>query len=717
MFLAAQYYRAPFPNRRFWADDFSRMRDCGLHAVQLWCIWGWIEPEPGVYRYEDYDELIDLAQKRGLKVVLSTIAEIQPFWIHRLVPGSEMVDHTGNRVISSCRTECNVGLTPGGCTDNPEVARRMGAFLANIGARYAGLKHLVGWDSWNETRWNVNADNHVCHCEHTLREFRRWLDERHGGMEGLNKAWQRRYSHWDDVLPGKLPQRTYTEMMEFLRFLTVRAARHARFRYEAIRRGDPKHFISAHCGTPASRSDGWLYEQTLCRGVDWDLADQLDGFGCSHFPFWGGGVDDDGFGVRVENSRSASQGKPFWVSELQGGSARGGIMADRSVQAKPQQRWVANAMARGAKGVIFWCWRDEVFGRESSGFGLDGWDGLARERLEAMKRTSRLIGTNRRLIDSYRPDPPRVGVLFVPDVYFMEWADDGSASEPADSVIGYCTAMERLRVPYEVVEARHLDALDGLDVLLMPWALILPPDTRRAILKFIRRGGRILCEAETDAFDELGFYRYPNERPFMQAIGVQDLGRRKLGDEKTVAADLLASSAAGGADPSQPQSQLVLDNFITPLTGGAVLASDGQGQALLVGRRVSKGKAFVVGSFLGKSYFHTRNEGLEQLIRHVCADAGVTADIDVDAGDGNRLLQWRTGRSGARRLLWVLNGGGDREVRVAGKAATFGRSARVEDLRSARSLRLAAGKGDRQFRLKIPAGEFAVLSWSGAGRR
>ncbi len=95
MFLGTQYYRSPFPNRRYWRDDFARIRDCGIDAVQLWCLWGWIEAEPGRYNYSDYDELVGLAEKTGLKVVLSTIAEIHPFWIHRLVPGSEMVDHVG----------------------------------------------------------------------------------------------------------------------------------------------------------------------------------------------------------------------------------------------------------------------------------------------------------------------------------------------------------------------------------------------------------------------------------------------------------------------------------------------------------------------------------------------------------------------------------------------------------------------------------------------
>jgi beta-galactosidase len=704
MFLAAQYYRAPFPNRRYWHDDFARIRDCGLHAVQLWCLWGWIEAEPGRYNYSDYDELMDLADKAGLKVVLSTIAEIHPFWIHRLVPGSEMIDHMGNRVISTTRNEVNCGLTPGGCFDHPRVAELMTAFLADIAGRYCNAGHLLGWDAWNETRWSVHSDGRVCYCPNSLREFRGWLDQRHGGLTGLNEAWQRRYASWDDVFPGKAFSRPYTEMMEFQRFLAERSARHMGARYQALRAGDPKHFISAHCAGPSTHSTGGGDEQALCRGNDWDHADRLDGYGCSHFPFWGDGFDESGFGVRVEAVRSANQGKVLWVSELHGGSARDGIIAHRSVEAAPQQRWVANGMARGAKAVIFWCWRDEVFGNESSGFGLDGWDGLATQRLAAMKQTSDFINRHNDLIDNYRPDAPRVGVLFAPDNYYLRYSVAGSAAEAGEAVVGYATALERLCIPYEVVEANHLDVLERLDVLFMPWALVVPPKTREAILRFLERGGTLLTEAETDAFDGLGFYRYPNERPFMQAIGLHDLGRRKMPAGTTLCVQL----------DGQP-IPVPADNFLTPLQVGAdvqVLAASDQQEALLVRRPIGRGAAYVAGTFLGRAYRQTPSEGFERLIEQVCLDAGVQRDFEIadSEGDGSG-LQWRIGQSGTTRLLWIINSGTERTVTIIDATGRFGEAPEARDLAGGKCVPIHREAGQTSCEVTLPAGGFVVLQW------
>jgi len=193
MNLGVQYYRPPFPRSDYWDKDLRRVHESGLDTLQLWVVWGWVESSPDEFQFDDYDTLIELALKHELKVVLSTIVAVQPYWIHRVVPGSEMIDHHGNRVISSNRGECHFGLTPGGCLDHPGVWERMIAFLQEVVIRYRGAENLLGWDAWNELRWNVQADGLVCFCEHTIRAFREGLDERYGGLEGLNRAWLRRY--------------------------------------------------------------------------------------------------------------------------------------------------------------------------------------------------------------------------------------------------------------------------------------------------------------------------------------------------------------------------------------------------------------------------------------------------------------------------------------------------------------------------------------------
>ncbi|HUU11811.1 MAG TPA: beta-galactosidase [Phycisphaerae bacterium] len=402
MNLGVQYYRPPFPDTTYWADDFARIRDSGLNTVQLWVLWGWVEAVPGTFCFDDYDRLVDLAGRSDLGIILSTIAEVQPLWIHREVPGSELVDHKGRTVVSVARNECHFGLTPGGCTDHPAVWDRMAEFLRQVVTRYRGAPTLRGWDAWNELRWNVHAEAPVCYCEHTLAAFRQWLDDKYGGLDGLNRAWQRRYARWDEVMPGRYVGLPFTEMMAFEHFLTARCDRHAKARYDVVKGLDPDRPVTVHAAVPSPLSSGGGYDQAINRGNDWFFADALDGVGCSSFPKWFA-MDDADFGMRVECVKSAARDKLVWLSEVQGGRAARGFQSLEPVDALSQQRWIWNGLACGADTIIFWCWRDEVFTTESAGFGLMGDDGLADERLAAMKVTGALLEEHKDLLDGYWP--------------------------------------------------------------------------------------------------------------------------------------------------------------------------------------------------------------------------------------------------------------------------------------------------------------------------
>lgn len=641
MKLAAQYYRPPFPNQRHWSEDFELMKDAGLDAVYLWACWGWIEPAPGHYRFDDYDVLVRGAREAGLEVIINVIAEIQPFWIHRVIPDSRMVDHMGRDVVSSVRRECNVGLTPGGCTDHPEVRERMGAFLAELTSRYAGEAHLLAWDIWNETRWAVNGDGFVCQCAHTLVEFRRWLAAEHTDLDGLNQAWHRRYTSWEDVLPGKLPGRTFTEMMEFEAFLTARANRHMRFRSEIIRSNDPAHLVVAHAANPATHAASLEFEQAISRGNDWDHADVLDGFGGSLFPAWPQvGLTNTQLGVAIECSRSAAQDKVYWVGELQGGSARGGIQVNESVSGIRQQRWVWTAFGRGAKALSFWCWRDEVFGREASGFGFIGDDGFRDDRLAALRGTRALLDRHRRELDEYRPDPARVAVVFEPTTFQLDWAANGPGCDLAQSSLhGYLESLERLQIPYDVLESSHRESLTDYACIFLPWPLVVNEDLAADLLGWVDAGGVLVTESEVDGYDALGFYRSPEERPFANALGIVSRGRRVPAGE------------------SLPYRLSFGEGIIPVAEWAEAYATDGVDDIGVFERPRGRGRTIALGTFPGLASRRKASRDFDAFVLDVVGSCGAAPPMRCTSHDDGRLVQWRTGRSGELRLLFVSNAG------------------------------------------------------------
>jgi beta-galactosidase len=702
MILGTQYYRPPFPQRDLWRNDLAGMVAAGLDTVQLWACWGWIEPEPGRYRFDDYDELMEEAAAAGLRVVISTIAEIQPFWIHRELPGAHLVDHMGHAVRSSARRECNVGLTPGACFDHPEVRERMSGFLEAIGRRYSSSEALIAWDCWNETRWAVHGDGYVCHCEATVESFRKWLAARHGDLDGLGEAWHRRYASWEDVVPGKQPGRPYTDLVEFEAFLTFRAAGHAAFRADCLRRSDSNHPVLAHCGKPAVHSSGMDYEQAVSRGNDFDLAEVLDGFGCSHFPAWEN-ISTSELGTRIEATRSATGDKPAWVSELQGGGSRAGFGVWPAVDPGTQQRWVWGAYGRGIKAVLFWCWRDEVFGRESSGFGITGSDGQSAGRLERLACTGSILRQHEALLDGYRPDAPEIAVLFSQGSYQLDWAENGNSAEQArGSLTGWLSLFERVQLPYAVVDSNRPPGLDGIRLLVMPWPLVVPRVMAAAIVEWVRAGGTLVTESELDAFDEQGFYRYPEDRPMASALGIRSLGRRILEEEGTL-------SIGTGAGRATIPSAVWLEALDT--SNAEVLGTSASGDTVATRHQVGAGCVIALGTFAGFGYSRARHEGLEAFARRTAVLAGVTPTLTISPADGE-LLQWRSGLSGRSRLLFVTADTSIDHVIVSGGRELLG-DQKVRSIAggSAGVPRYSADKFE--FDVALSGDGIAVLAWRG----
>jgi beta-galactosidase len=707
--LAAQYYRPPFPDRTRWREDLRAMRDAGLDAVQLWLLWGWIEPEPDRLRFDDFDELVSLAAASGLGVVLCPIAFMQPFWIHRAVPGAHLVDHAGHRVHSVTHPGVHIGLTPGGCIDHPEVRRRIGAFLEACARRYESADHVVAWDCWNETRWAAGSQATVCYCPHTQGAFRRWLRDRYDDdLDVLNRAWRRRYCAWEDVEPGRLPARSYTEMLEFQAFLTARAREFAAFSYAAMRHGDSRgRPVFAHHAIPGISSIHYLpegSEPALARGNDWELAEVLDGFGSSHFPAWRSWSTAAAYGAGLEAVRSAADTKPCFVSELQGGAIPYGLAASPPVPGAMQQRWVWEALGRGYDGVVLWSWRDEVFGPESGTCGVVGADGYADDRLRALRETTALLARLPELA-TYRPDRWRVGVLFEPAAYHLDWAQSGPAADLAQPGLeGYLYALERLQVPYGVIESRHLDRLAECRVLFMPCPWIVRPELGRRLRAWIEAGGTLLVESELDAFDTLGFYRYPGERPFAEALGVTSRGRRPLGESP------LAVTIDGRRVDLEPSQ------WLEPFErrDGDVLCDTPEGVVALQ-RPLGAGRVVALGTYAGRAYRHKRARGFEELLRTVLQSAGAPPALRCTPADGE-LIRWRLGRSRDQRILWLVHDVGREPVQVADSGGVLSGVYSVRNLVTGITLGVVAEGGESCVRFSANADGYDVLAWPSNGR-
>ena len=654
--LGAQYYRPPFPRSNHWETDLAGMKEAGLNTVQLWLVWGWIESVPGTFDYSDYDTLVEIAKKNELKVVLSTIAAIHPYWIHREVPGSEMITNMGQKVVSTNRRECHYGLTPGGCIDHPGVRERQDAFLRETASHYAGADHVVGWDVWNELRWNVHADGLVCYCEHTIAAYHEWLEAKFGDLDGVNAAWERRYGSWDEVLPGKRPNRVYTEMMAFQDFIMDRSSEHAKWRYRIVKELNPGKPVTVHGGKPTVLYGTDSYEgenpsTSLHRGNDWDFADEIDGVGTSSFPVWEG-IDHTDFIARIDFVRAAAEqkGRKLWLSELQGGRSAAGFEPQSAVTAAAQQRWIWSGLAAGADTVLFWCWRDEIFGRESGGFGIIGADGRAAERVAALERTGSILTQYEPIFDRYALPPAKVGIWFSPQSYFLTWAEEGDAKRVMQGLQGLSRALVRQSIPYTIIEEHHTDALADLSVLFVPRGIVVGDQAADALVDFVERGGRLVVEGESGGFGENGIFRYPQER-FLERMGIREVGRRPLPAE-----NVPVSIAPDRGSEHRSTYFVPAVQWATPYTNGAVTQQETYGKGDVVAIGLYAAEAYYAGQRLGDETHAAAGSEFERLVADLITGAGVPQQASiVEAEHVDELAHVRIGKIGRTPVVYVIS--------------------------------------------------------------
>lgn len=640
MHLSVQYFRPPFPESSHWEADLDRIATLGLDSIQLWITWGWVEPRPGEFEFDDYDRLFDAAAERGLGVIASTIAEVQPFWIHRVVPDSRMVNHLGADVQSGPRRENNAGVTPGGCWDNPVVKDHLLRFMRTCGEHFGHRDNLVMWDAWNETRWAVHADDYVCYCPHTVSRFHAWLDERHGGLEGVERAWKRRYAEWADVRPGLVPGRPYSETMDFERFLTWRAGDHMHDRAAAIRGADPRHDVTGHGVAPGAYFPGQQFEQALARGDDDDHVAHLDGYGLSMYPDF---IlrDPSEYPARANAVRSAAGAKPFWLSELEAAPTGVGFRTRGAVRGAQVRKWIWEGAAYGAAGAVLWQWYDELIGPEAAAFGLAGHDEHAAERLESVARTAQEMRDLDTRLGGYRPDDGEIVLLWDQGGYQLEWAERGAGADlVSGSVHGYARALERLGVPYRILATRHLDAarLAGARLAILPAPLIVAPAATDVLDAWIRAGGVLLTEPELDGWSETGIFRYPENRPFPIRLALPQGGRSPLDGDVEIA-------------PYADRPSITIGGYgwIQPIAVG-------DRRLLASATRVDEGEVVILGTFAGRAYRDDDRPEFEQLLRLLLERSGSSPRISLT---GSRALRLASGTTAQERLVFLVNDAGE----------------------------------------------------------
>ncbi len=170
------YYYPEHWDKTEWDRDIKNISEIGFEFIHL-AEFSWInmEPSEGVYSFDWLDEVIHIAAKYKLKVVLGTPTAIAPIWMG--------IKHPEIYVMNSSYQRAEHGTRAQQSLSNPVWKDYSKKIVAKMGERYGNNPTVIGWQLDNEPEAKED------YSPSSQDAFRKWLETKYKTIDALNNAW------------------------------------------------------------------------------------------------------------------------------------------------------------------------------------------------------------------------------------------------------------------------------------------------------------------------------------------------------------------------------------------------------------------------------------------------------------------------------------------------------------------------------------------------
>lgn len=462
-------------DRETWREDVALMRRARVNTVTLGVFsWANLEPSEGVIETDWLDEVIARLTEAGIGFFLATPTASPPPWFTLAHPDAMPVRPDGVRLTHGSRDTYAISAPA-----YRDASRRIATVLAE---RYGNHPGLRGWHLHNEY-------GTLDHGPHAARAFRRWLRERYGDLESLNRAWStafwsQQYGDFEEVTPPRATQylANPAHALDFRRFSSDEMLAAMCEQRDAIRTA----------GSVAPMTTNFMLP-TWNHLEQWGWADELDVVSLDHYLDTTGQDAEAHVAYGADLARSWSGGA--WVLMEQ--NARGISLGDRTVVKSPSRmlRHSLGYIARGAQSSLFFQWRASLGGSEQWHAGLVPHAGPDSEHFAAVCALGETLEALAPLAAPPADGPlieAEVGILWHADAW---WALEtphlpSDAIRYADEVRATHRSFWRAGIPTDVVRP-GADA-SRYRLLVVPCLYPLSEEQAAWLEEYVESGGELV---------------------------------------------------------------------------------------------------------------------------------------------------------------------------------------------------------------------------------
>jgi beta-galactosidase len=501
--LGAAYYPEHWPETR-WPEDIRLMRIAGLTVVRMAeFAWSTLEPTEGQFNFDWLDRAIALLADSSIASVLGTPTAAPPAWLVESHPELLAVDETGRRVQFGNR--CHY------CVTSPEFHEATRRIVGAMAKHFWQNPNVIGWQLDNEY-------NRVCTCERCQVLFRRFLVEKYGTLEELNKHWStaywsQTYSSWDQI-PIPIGSHNPGLMLEFKHFVTQNYRKFQKLQLDELR--------------PNLRPYGWVTHNFMgwYDGFDhYELSEELD---LASWDWYIGTGHNDYLATSAIHALTRGfKRQNFWVMETQPGSVNWSPV--NNMLNKFEARAMAwQAVAEGAEGILYWQWRSALGGQEQYHGSLVDQSGQPRLFYTEVQVLGKEFAAVEHLIAGTVPKA-RVAMLNDYDSrWSIQWQRHHKDFDYVAHFNLYYRALAARNIAVDILPAKaikEVSQLAGYKMVILPGLLIVPEGLYTALNDFLRRGGHLVLTARCgmkDTYNALLPLRQPGLLSALTGLEVEE---------------------------------------------------------------------------------------------------------------------------------------------------------------------------------------------------
>ena len=486
-------------DRSLWESDLDRMLEAGLETVRVAeFAWNKIEPEEGRFTYEFFDDFLNLARRKGMKVIFCTPTATPPAWLSEKYPEILNADIEGHLIRHGSRRHYNY---------NSPIYREYSRRIVEASASHYGQHPaIVGWQLDNE----FNCENSEFYSESDTLAFRRFLQDKYKTVEALNDAWgtvfwNQTYNSFEQIyVPRKTNNNSVNphQVMDYYRFISDSVCTYAKMQSDIVRR---------YC-----KADDFITTNGIFGNIDYQrfCRESLDMITYDSYPNFAYCLEDYNPDDRMKDrhwSRNLTEIRAisplFGIMEQQSG-ANGWNTCMEAPTPRPGQMtlWTMQSMAHGADYVSFFRWRTCTVGTEIYWHGILDYSGRENRRLREVRTIHEKVRKLQELAGAKYV--ARVGVLKDYDNIWDVQLDRWHMRTDRVSQNALFEGLQLTHTPFDYIYWESApnagDLLEKYEVLFYPHASILTKERMDVLKAYVAGGGKLVMGCRTGYKDTNG---------------------------------------------------------------------------------------------------------------------------------------------------------------------------------------------------------------------